>query len=471
MRTELLAIAPGILTAWLSIFRSLSTALFWVYLPVLLLIPDHLRLPIDGLPDPTFSQAAILPIGLGVCYSAISGRNWKWSWMDASVASFLMWQLSSDLYNVGISDAQNLGFDIIANSFFPYICGKALIESQGLRTRFVRRFVWLLFVVSMISVWEFRMASNPFRPLFAAYFPGQDSGWFIQTRWGIGRVGGPYGHAILMGAILSVGLMFAVWLWRSNLWERNLRIIGNVYFSKAQILTAGIAAAMGMTLSRGPVLGGLLGLVIASAAFQSRPARALLQRLALVVILLTGVYFASKAYTESEPGPEEILTKGRSMADSSEVKQSTVYRAALFDRYLEIVLQRPWFGWGRANWPVVPGMSSIDNNYLFLALNNGIGGLALFCSMLLTAAFQLVRSGLSVASDAIERAFHFTLMGALVAVAITTASVFMGSQLYPLTFLLIGWADDCYIRQMDAKPEEDPEESLAANYEPAGVSA
>ena len=70
MRTELLAIVPGILSAWLTIFRSMSTALYWVYLPVLLLIPDNFRLPIDGLPDPTFSQAAILPIGFGVCCQA-----------------------------------------------------------------------------------------------------------------------------------------------------------------------------------------------------------------------------------------------------------------------------------------------------------------------------------------------------------------------------------------------------------------
>ena len=62
MRTELLAILPGIVAWWVAFSQSLETAFYAVYLPVLLLVPDYYRLPIDGLPDPSFSQAAILPI-------------------------------------------------------------------------------------------------------------------------------------------------------------------------------------------------------------------------------------------------------------------------------------------------------------------------------------------------------------------------------------------------------------------------
>ena len=69
MRTELLAVLPGILAWWMAVGESLEAAFLSVYLPVLLLIPDTFRYPIDGLPDPTFCQAAILPIGLGVCWA------------------------------------------------------------------------------------------------------------------------------------------------------------------------------------------------------------------------------------------------------------------------------------------------------------------------------------------------------------------------------------------------------------------
>ena len=472
MRTELLAIVPGILSAWLTIFRSMSTALYWVYLPVLLLIPDNFRLPIDGLPDPTFSQAAILPIGFGVFCQALLRGSWKWSWIDVCFGAYLIWQVVSDVYNVGLIDAQNFGFEIVANALFPYMCGKVLIESEGLRVLFARRFVWLLFTVSAISLWEFRMADSPFRRLFGRYFPGQDSGWFVQARWGVGRIGGPYGHAILMGAILAVALLFCAWLWRSGLWERNFRVLGEAHFTKSQILTAGLAVALLMTLSRGAWIGGIVGLVLASAGLHARPGRALLIRMALVLALLAGVYSASKAYVESEPGPEEVLTKGRSLAEATEVKQSTAYRTTLFNRYLDIVVQRPWLGWGRANWPIVPGMPSIDNNYLFLALNSGFGGLGLFCLTLFAAAVRLALGGIRMdAADIVERTFHFTLMGSLVAVAITTSSVFMGSQLYPLTFLLVGWADACCIGERRAVPEVRHVELEAANYEPAGVLA
>src|SRR5208283_2518388 len=104
-----------------------------VYLPVLMLIPDYYRLPIDGLPDPTFSQSAILPIGVAVCWRAIVRREWKPSVLDVCVFSFVAWQFISDFHNVGYIDAQNLGFDMVTLAFLPYVGGKMLIESKGMR--------------------------------------------------------------------------------------------------------------------------------------------------------------------------------------------------------------------------------------------------------------------------------------------------------------------------------------------------
>ena len=44
--------------------HGLAGALLAVYLPLLLLIPDGFRAITPGLPDPNFSQAAIIPIVL-----------------------------------------------------------------------------------------------------------------------------------------------------------------------------------------------------------------------------------------------------------------------------------------------------------------------------------------------------------------------------------------------------------------------
>ena len=471
MRTEILAILPGFLAWWLAATASLEVAFLNVYLPVLLLIPDNFRFPIDGLPDPTFGQSAILPIGIAVCWKAIFKKEWNWSILDACVGFFLVWQFISDFYNVGIIDAQNLGFDMLTLALLPYVCGKALIEPAGNRIAFARRFVWLLFIVALISTYEFRMADSLFRPIFGRFFPGQDSGWFIQIRWGLGRVAGPYGHAILMGCILSIAILLTVWISRCGLWERSIRGLGDLYFTKQQIIMAALVLAMIMTLSRGPWLGAVCGLLLASAGISVNLRKTFKRNLVLLALVGLGVFLGGKAYLANEPQPAEVLTTGRSNVELSEVEQSTAYRAVLFDKYVDIVMQRPLLGWGRANWPQVAGMSSIDNNYLFIALNTGIVGVCVFVLMLLVAAARLVISGFSAEHQEMpERSFHFTLLGIIVAIGITTASVFMGSQLYPLLFLFLGWADATTIAQL-SRPGERRLESENANYDLIGVVA
>ena len=471
MRTEWIALLPGVLACWIGFGQSLQAAFLAVYLPVLLLIPDYFRLPIDGLPDPTFSQAAILPIGLAVCWKAFSKREWTFTSLDFCVLVYVAWQFISDFHNVGLADAQNLGFDTVTLALFPYICGKALIERYDLRAIFARRFVWLLFVVAIISVYEFRMGDSLFRPVFGRFFPGQDTTWFTQMRWGFGRIAGPYGHAILMGCILSIALLLCVWLSRSRQWETHFKVLGEVPFTKQQILAFGLVAGMVMTLSRGPWLGAVSGLILASVGFSVNTRKAFKRNAALLVLIAVLVYAGGKAYIANSPQPAETLSHGLIVPDATEVEQSTAYRAVLFDKYVEIVMQRPYWGWGRFNWPQVPGMSSIDNNYLFIALNTGLLGVAVFLTMLMVACWRLVRSGIATEpQDFTDRAFFFTMLGVIVSVTVSTASVFMGSQLYPLLFLFLGWADACTIGQSETA-EASHAELDAATFDLVGVVA
>jgi hypothetical protein len=304
------------------------------------------------------------------------------------------------------------------------------------------------------------MGNSLFRPAFSWFFPGQVSGWFTQFRWGFGRISGPYGHAIMMGCILSIGYLFWRWLARYGQWEPNFRIVGALPLSKSRILVLGLLGGMIMTLSRGPWLAATCALIIASIGSVANRRRALKQ----ATILLVGggllIYVGGKAYVDKA---RPAVAMGSS-SYAPEEEQSAAYRAVLIDQYIDIAMQRPFWGWGRANWPAVPGMSSIDNNILFLALSSGLVGVFLFVAMIAVASWRLFMAGFfrdDLASS--ERAFLFTLLGMFTSIAVSSVTVYLGSQLLPLLFLFMGWSDACLL----ALPKEEAyaTESEIAGYE------
>jgi hypothetical protein len=451
MNTEAIVLLPGIISLWMVLNRSLEAAMFSVYLPVLMLIPDYFRMPIDGLPDPGFGQATILPIGIGLCWLAFVKREWRFSPLDFFVVAFVGWEFISDLYNIGYKEAQNSLFDALTLAMFPYMIGKALIEPAGLRAKFARRFVWLLFVVCVLSLYEFKMGNNLFRPVVMRFFPGQDPGAFTQIRWGFGRIAGPYVHAILMCTILGMGYLLCRWLSISQQWERHFKWFGAM--SKSKVLTFGILAGMFMTLSRGPWMGTACGAILASVGLAMNRPRALKRA---ILILVGGgllIYTAGKTYLA-----------GASAFEGIEEQASAAYKAILVDEYEGIVMQQPIAGWGHLNWPRVPGMPSIDNNYLLTALNSGLVGVALLLTMTAVAIWRLFASAYFASDlDPAERAFRFTMLGIILTVALSTATVYLAAQLQPLFYIFLGWSEGCIV--FHSEPDElQIEEPAAAGF-------
>jgi hypothetical protein len=359
--------------------------------------------------------------------------------LDFAVLAFVAWQVSSDLYNSGYKEAQNLLFDIVTLSIMPYMVGKSLIEPAGLRTVFARRFVWLLFLVSLISAIEFRFGVNPFKLLISYFFPDQQAGWILQTRWGFGRTAGPYGHAILMGGVATIAFLICRWLANARQWEPQFKWLSARPFSKSQVLTVGVAAGLGMTLSRGPWIGALCGIVLFSlgANFNRRIVR---NRVLLMLLAAAGLmYYAGSSYLA-------LTSVKYKYKYTSEESSSVAYRAELIKQYTNIVEERPIAGWGRSKWPEVHGMSSIDNHYMLLALGSGFVGVGLFVLMLGIAAWRLFAGGFFPQRlDPADRSFRFTMLGVIIAIAICVASVYLGLQLQPLLFLFLGWSEACLV--------------------------
>ncbi|MBV8731938.1 MAG: O-antigen ligase family protein [Acidobacteriia bacterium] len=444
---ESVVLIAGALSIWYMVNRSVSQAFLQVYLPVLLLLPGYYHMPIDGLPDPSFAQCAILPIGLMMCWKAIGQGGWKFSPLDFAVLAFLVWVLLANLHNNGYEEAQNSVLDLFTLGLFPYMGGKALIEQSGLRVSFVRRFVWLLFLVVVISLAEFFGKHNFFLHLPAHFFPGQNPGWITQIRWGMGRIAGPYGHSILAGIILAAAIVLERWLVFGGYWEPFSRKIPRLPISKSAMITAGLAAGCIMTLARGPWIGAIVGLTIGSIGTARDKRRGLIRAAAVLALAGLLVFYGSKLYLASF-----------ATGDTDETFTSALYRSELLDQYANVAMEHSFWGWGH-HFPVLGGMDSIDNGYLLLALEYGVFGLALFVLMVVLAIARTFFDGYRPWSlERNERAFRFTILAVLLSVTVSITTVELGEQVFPLLFLFLGWSDGVifFAREETRRPAWDP---------------
>ena len=435
----IIAALPGLFAAIVALRRSPAAAFLKIYIPVLLLLPEYYRWVVPLLPDPTFSQAAILPIV--VVFLWREGRAWKFSAMDFLILSFAFFVGYSEYANAGYKEAQNLMFDMIGWVLFPYIAAKGLIEPKGMRVAFARRFAFLLFVVSICSLYEFKMGTTPWQIVFNRFFPGQGDGWVTTFRYGLPRIAGPYGHAILAGLVLIVGYRIARWLEWSRLWEPRFKKF-RLPASKARIITSGILAGCAMTLVRGPWLGGLAGAAIVAVGRAKNRRKALLMMAAGVffIALPVGAWFYSYA------------SVGRANAQSDS-QETAAYRKELIDKYIDIALTRSGLGWGRNTWPKVSGMQSIDNYYLLLALMHGLIADGLLIAIIVMMVTRLIRFEMKLpASGPPGSSLGFTLAGIYVVYTVTIATVYMGLAVIPLFAVITGWAEGYLLRAPSIAP-------------------
>jgi hypothetical protein len=433
----IIALLPGLYAAYVALRRSPQIAFLSVYLPVLLLLPEYYRWIVPGLPDPTFSQSAILPIA-GI-YVMREARRWRFSVNDFLIGAFALSVGYSELSNAGFKEAQNLMFDMAASVVLPYVLAKGLIEPYRMRVAFAKRFAWLIFLVSVISVFEFRMGMTPWQVVFNPFFPGQGDGWVTTFRYGFARIAGPYGHAILAGLILVVGYRLQRWLEWSGGWERTFRNVPALPVSKARLVTLAIAAGIAMTLVRGPWLGALAGALLTSVGLATNRKRALL--IVGGCVIAVGIPASLAFYSYASVGRANAKTQSQ---------ETAAYRVELVRKYIDIAVRKSYLGWGRNTWPRVIGMPSIDNYYLLLALMHGILADLILLAIILGTITRLVRFEMQGPAPRVRgSSFGFTLAGIFVAFGVTIATVYMGLAVIPIFAVLSGWADGYMLAPRD----------------------
>jgi hypothetical protein len=150
----------------------------------------------------------------------------------------------------------------------------------------------------------------------------------------------------------------------------------------------------------------------------------------------------------------EQYTAG-SIWDAKDIEQeNAIYRRQLLDSYKPIVQRGGFLGFGVIDWPKIPGMNSIDNEFLFIQITQGQLGYVCFLLLSLEAAIAIFRA-VRKATAPTDIYFFLCLGGCIAGFLLSLTTVYLGAQSYPLFFMLIGWSQSLRQTQsgMPALPE------------------
>jgi O-antigen ligase len=176
-------------------------------------------------------------------------------------------------------------------------------------------------------------------------------------------------------------------------------------------------------------MGFILGVAVASGGLIKSGRRALLIGTAALLLFAGGAGVIISRYA----------AVSRDNAQTAE-QETAAYRRELIDLYVPVVMQRPWLGWS-LTFPKAQYADSVDNEFLFVALMRGVTGLVCFVSFAGLVLFRLcLRIWRQELAEA-DRLWAFALMGALICVLGSLATVYLGEQLAVVYNILLGLAD------------------------------
>lgn len=437
---------PAVLSIYFIATRSAAEAFAKVWIPCLMLLPLYFDFRMKHLPPLYFTDAAALPIA--VVMVAFYIKKLPPRLMDGLVLALVAVIFLSEARRTGLNTGGLQLFGGLTGCLFPYLAGRIFMEDPKVRAQFIRSFLLLLCAVAILSLWDFLAGISVFQMFWQNFFPGQQSGWPVQTRWGFGRIAGPYGQAILCGMMFLTGIMFAVGMryFAPDLWRK--RLVDAVPLSTRMIVAWVLVAGLLMTQSRGPVFGMLAGLLIVqiARAFNTR-------RAAILVTLLLAICFGF-AYNFLQDYTAGNLTDAKTLE-----QQNAIYRAHLFDAYSKTIHDGGLLGWGETSYPKAPNLDSIDNEYLLMLVTHGYIGLTLFLLIAFGTLWGLARM-LPFATAQADRWLLFSLIGIFVGLLLTLTTVYLGSQVFLLYFLLVGWVQALrspeIVRLQKAKRHREP---------------
>jgi hypothetical protein len=419
---------------------SIESAVLNVYLPVLMLMSTGYALLLPHMPAFSFSSLALYPI---IIWILMTRRNvWRLQRTDLWLLLFCFEAPYSEYVNSRVPGNGIFAFaGFISDYFLPYMLGKMLLEEAEFRERFARRLVFLCFLISVLSIFEFVTGKNLFYLTYYKTLSGWP-GWYDQHRYGFTRLRGSLPGPENAGMVFIIGILLALWL----RFTRRLTPVPpepkHLKLRDSTWMVIGIVLGSAMTLSRGPWMGTAFGFLIARIG----KAKNLRLALTLTTVLTLGAYLAAQKWAADYTN----VTQAAGGEDSvDETRQTAIYRKKAFEQYEVIAQHGGLLGWGLSNWPKVQHLESIDNEYLLLRVSQGKLGYWLFLLMFAEAALAITRAVMQ-AWNPIDIYFYFCLAGAIAGILATIMTVYITGQTAMLLYLMLGWTQS--LRQNPLPP-------------------
>lgn len=422
IQTIVIAI-PGLVALIVCIRRGPEQALLDVYLPMLMLVPQEHWL-ISG--QYSFTDTAILPIAAFLLFR--SKRKWKWNTIDFLVIGYVAITVVAEGMNKGYKEgSQNVALQQLGSILLPYLAARHMFQHPQFGVDFAKRVAVLLTIVSIVSVYEFRMGSNLFTWFVDRIFPPKPN--TVVFRAGFMRTQGPFGHAIALGWMMAFGFRIARWLEWNGAWSDRLTFLP---MSKIRFCELWIAAGSIMSLSIGPWLGAACGTVIVSVCRAHNRKRAIVSLVLLIALVGAPMYGKFKAYVSVDPRVAH--------ESGDQLQEDSAYRNRLVPLYTPVVEERAAWGWGRNGFPLLAGMVSIDNDYLLVALTFGLYALCLRVALFVWPAIRLGIFSLPLSHTDPRALAAFSMIGIFVINAVVARTVSDAGAPLLFMFIVAGWS-------------------------------
>lgn len=357
---------------------------------------NHIRL---------LSLLLLLPAWLKLRHSAAVPRFGKLG-PDKVLAGYLL-LLASLMFarSPSMTAALRSVFELFVDVFLPYfVFSRAVRDMRGFRD-VISSYVIAAAIIGVVGIFEVTRHWLLYAPVVGVL--GLDWGYSgYLGREGMLRASASTGQPIALGFAMVVAMGFYYFLINGKTRE------GGVF---GALLAGGVVAP----LSRGPWVG--FAAMVLAVVGTGRQAVSKLMKLFFVTALVFGLLAAL-------PGGQRIVAF---LPFVGSVEMGSVdYRQRLIDNSLIVIGRNPLFG--SANFLETPemqemmqgqGIIDVTNTYLAIALSYGLSGLFLFVTFFVGIMWAIYRGLKRHRGDDDERLLGQSLLGVLVAMLTTLATV------------------------------------------------
>lgn len=403
-----------------------------LYLTVLLAVPAYsMQVPGFGLVNyfvslnyyKLLNLTLLLPLALSLVHRPVPSAVRV---ADLLLLSYLGYTLAMRVPMLNVTSGMRIVFDMFVDVWLPYYAASRALGNHRSWRESVAGFVVAAAVLGVMAPLESAkgwLLYNGLRPALGV--PPPDIATYL-LRGGDGplRAMGTVGHSIVLGYVMMVALVLYLHV-APAMRSRPYMLLG------AAALAAGLVAA----LSRGPWVGAVAGMVVALSLGPQG-----VQRFFYAVTIATVALIAAWII----PGGEKLIDF-LPFVGSVDAGNLT-YRQRLFEISMGVFWNNPVFGaFDYLANPVMEelrqGQGIIDmvNTYLAVALPYGAVGLGLFCAPFVWAVWAC-GSAMAGRSRSAPEAFRLgrILIGAMIAMMITIATVSSISIVAPMYWMLTG---------------------------------